>query len=192
MEKKKKFINQEDDEKVLKIIRRHLFVLFKENAITMLLLMISFIVMAMYFRYNIWVVFVIAFLVFFFCVISIFYHYFTWEKDVYIITDRRIVDVDQKTLFAKTQKEAFLNKIQDVTMEITGVSGSLFKYGNVLIKTASDNSLTLDDVHRPEKVQKIIFDLIKQKENKNNEKTAEDNKLMEKMVEMIKKAVKEE
>lgn len=192
MEKRKKFINQEDDEKVLKIIRRHVFVLFKENIFSILFLVVSFVVMAMYFKYNIWIIFVVSFLIFFFCVISLFYHYFTWEKDVYIITDRRIVDVDQKTLFAKTQKEAFLDKIQDVTMEISGISGALFKYGNVLVKTASDNSLTLDDVHRPEKIQKTIFDLIKQKESKNKDNTDDDKKIMEKMVEMIKKAIKEE
>lgn len=192
MQKKKKFINQEDDEIVLMIIRRHPFVLFKENIVIFLLLAVSFIAMAMYFSYNIWVIFIASFAIFFVCVISVFYHYFTWEKDIYIVTDRRVVDIDQKTLFAKTQMEAFLDKIQDVTMEVTGVWGALFKYGNVLIKTSSGNELTIDDVSRPEKLQKYIFDLIKQKDIDEVENEEEEKNLMEKMIEMIKKAVKED
>lgn len=62
--------------------------------------------------------------------------------------------------------------------------GVIFKYGNVDIQTASETSLTLDDIANPDMVQKIISDLMR------NSKGKDGGDLIQKMTDMIKNAVK--
>ena len=182
MKKKLLFSTQNEDEKIIKIANRHPVTLIRDAFGSIILFILSFAAMLIFFYIP--YVLPLAFLVFVFSIIGFFYSYFTWSKDKYIITDQRIVDMDQKTLFSKSQKEAFLDKVQDVVSEIKGFWGVIFKYGNVKIQTASETSLTLDDIANPNMVQKIIFDLIRNNKNK------EGGDLVQKMTDMIKNAVK--
>ena len=182
---KKLFSSQNDSEKVIKVANRHFFTFFRDAIGSIFIFIVSLSLMVIFFYMP--YVLILSFAFFVFSIIGGFYSYFTWEKDKYIITDLRVVDMDQITLFNKSQKEAFLDKIQDVTSEVKGFFGMIFKYGNVTIQTAGETSLTLDDIANPDKVQKIIFDLIRNKETLHS-----DDDLMKKMTEMIRNALKQE
>lgn len=190
MEKKKIFFQTQDpDEKIIRIIHRHPLTLIKEMFFVVALILISLTAMVFYFEYNIWYVFVIAFVIFLFSIITAFYTYFVWEKDVFVITDKRVVDVEQKSLFIKSQKEAPIDKIQDVSFNINGILGSLFRYGDIKIQTASDTSLCLGDISHPEQIQRVIFDLIKiREEDASDDEDSEDDLVM-RIAEMLKKAI---
>ncbi len=58
--------------------------------------------------------------------------------DVWIITDRRIIDIEQKALFSRTVSELELHRVQDVTAEVKGFFPTMFDYGNVYIQTAAE------------------------------------------------------
>lgn len=182
---KKIFSSQNEDEKIIVVANRHFVTFFRDAIGSIFLFAASLVVMILFFYVP--YVLILSFVVFVFSIIGGFYSYFTWEKDKYVITDLRVVDMDQITLFTKSQKEAFLDKIQDVSSEIKGFLGMIFKYGNVTIQTAGETSLTLDDVANPDKVQKIIFDLIRNKEKKEPDIGSN---LMQKMTEMIRNALK--
>ncbi|MDD5731554.1 MAG: PH domain-containing protein [Patescibacteria group bacterium] len=184
MTKKLVFSTQNEDEIIIKVANRHPITLIRDAIGSIILFVLSFSAMLIFFYVP--YVLPLAFLVFVFSIIGFFYSYFTWSKDKYIITDQRIVDMDQQTLFAKSQKEAFLDKIQDVVSETKGFLGAIFKYGNVDIQTASETSLTLDDIADPDRVQKIISNLIR------NGKDKDGGDLIQKMTEMIRNAVKGE
>ena len=184
---KKIFSSQNEDEKIIVVANRHFVTFFRDAIGSIFLFAASLVVMILFFYVP--YVLILSFVVFVFSIIGGFYSYFTWEKDKYVITDLRVVDMDQITLFTKSQKEAFLDKIQDVSSEIKGFLGMIFKYGNVTIQTAGETSLTLDDVANPDKVQKIIFDLIRNKEKKEPDS---DSNLMQKMTEMIRNALKQD
>jgi hypothetical protein len=86
--------------------------------------------------------------------------FMTWYFDVYIITNRRVIDIDFINLLTKKFSEAELSKIQDVTSEVSGVSQTVFNYGNVLIQTAAEiNEIHFTKIPHPDRVVKIIQEL---------------------------------
>jgi len=114
MKKKKAFFGQEENEKIIKAMNRHPFVLAKSEISPAIIFLISVTIMtvclflkAEYLGY----VFLVAFVVFLFSLVWAYYGYFVWSRDKYIITDQRVVDVEQNTFFSRSQREASLEKI---------------------------------------------------------------------------------
>ncbi|PIR03070.1 MAG: hypothetical protein COV60_02345 [Candidatus Magasanikbacteria bacterium CG11_big_fil_rev_8_21_14_0_20_43_7] len=60
--------------------------------------------------------------------------------DLWIVTNDRIIDIEQNNLFSRSITELDLFRIQDVTIEMHGLFSTLFDYGNITVKTASSNS----------------------------------------------------
>lgn len=58
--------------------------------------------------------------------------------DVWIVTNKRVVNVEQKGLFMRDVSELRYNKIQDITTEVKGVIPTFLNYGNVYIQTAGE------------------------------------------------------
>ena len=86
------------------------------------------------------------------------YEWLVWYLDLYILSSKRIIDIEQKTLFLRQVSETSLDKIQDVTFEINGFLATLFNYGNVRIETAGKETIiTLEQIKNPESIQKKIF-----------------------------------
>lgn len=56
--------------------------------------------------------------------------------DVLMVTNRRVVDVEQIGLFARDMAEMRLENIQDVKVEVIGIIPSLLKMGDLHIQTA--------------------------------------------------------
>ena len=185
-EKKLLFHGQDENETVIKILSRHQFVIVKSMLPALVLAVISLGV-SLYF-FDIWYVVLGGFIVLLFAFTWCFYEYFIWSRDTYIITDQRIIDIEQATFFHRSQKEAPLEKIQNVETEINGFWPSILHYGTVIIQTASDTALTLSDISHPETIQKTIVDLVQEKTNdvKKNEG------LIQKIVDLLRSASKEE
>jgi uncharacterized membrane protein YdbT with pleckstrin-like domain len=92
-------------------------------------------------------------------------NFLTWYFNVYIVTDKRLVDVDFFGLFYKQISECQLEKIQDVTHRMGGVAQIMFHYGDVLIQTAGVNDyFEFEVVPNPGFVQKKIIELIEKKQ----------------------------
>jgi len=82
-----------------------------------------------------------------------------WANDVYIVTDRLIIDVEKKPLFfAEERRQATLDMIQNVSLRIPGPLAAILNYGDVLIQTAGLlGGFTFDGVSHPAEVQREIF-----------------------------------
>lgn len=81
--------------------------------------------------------------------------------DVWLVTNDRIVNVNQEGLFARTISELDLYKIQDVTSQVHGVFPTMFNYGNVYIQTAGvKERFVFEQVPNPHEVRKTIIDLM--------------------------------
>jgi len=78
--------------------------------------------------------------------------------DIWIVTNKRIVDIEQHGLFKREVSEFSISKVQDITINIRGVFQTLFKYGNVQIQTASESkNFTFHQVPNPYKAKDIIL-----------------------------------
>jgi len=80
--------------------------------------------------------------------------------DVWIITDRRIIDIEQMGLFKRNVSELEHSKVQDVTTEIHGILPTLLKYGFVYVQTAGKKTrFIFKQVPKPMMIRKMILNL---------------------------------
>jgi len=99
--------------------------------------------------------------IYFLSVLMFFYSYFvTFYLDVWIITNDRLVDVRQTSLFSRTIAEVDLYQIQDATSEVKGFFASIFNYGNIYLQTAGPvPRFVLYNVPDPNHLREKILDL---------------------------------
>ena len=87
-----------------------------------------------------------------------------WYYNVNIITDRRVIDIDFKSIFSHTSSEARLERIEDVSSVQGGSFSNILDIGTVHIQTAGANaSIEFESVPRPRDIQDIISDLLELK-----------------------------
>lgn len=95
-----------------------------------------------------------------FVFIFAFENFLSWYFDVYIVTDRRVIDLHFNNLLDKKTSEANIEVIQDVTSRIAGVSQTLFNYGDVRIQTAGAiDEISFSKVPNPNRVSEVIQEL---------------------------------
>lgn len=58
--------------------------------------------------------------------------------DVWIITNERIINIEQKGLFVRHISEVSFSKVQDVTSEVEGLLQSVLGFGEVYVQSASE------------------------------------------------------
>ncbi len=61
--------------------------------------------------------------------------------DVWIVTNKRIVDVEQKGLFVRELASLYLDRVQDVTFNINGLIATYFDIGTIQVQTAGEEKL---------------------------------------------------
>jgi hypothetical protein len=80
--------------------------------------------------------------------------------DAWIVTNERIINIDQKGFFNRDISELKLTKIQDVTSEIVGVIPTLLGYGNIYVQTAAEvERFKFVQIPNPNEVKNMIVQL---------------------------------
>jgi hypothetical protein len=92
------------------------------------------------------------------------YSYFIdFYLDVLIVTNDRLVDMEQHGLFARTISEVDLYQIQDITSECKGIFHTMFDFGSIIIQTAGAlPKFTVHNIKKPHEMRKIILDLVEE------------------------------
>lgn len=101
-----------------------------------------------------------------FLTLSLFLIFVIYYLNIQIITNIRVVDVDQVGLFSHTVSELHIDKIEDVTSKESGILGTLFNYGNVFIQTAGTvERFEFSNVPNPAAIEKLVLDLYEKNSN---------------------------
>lgn len=80
--------------------------------------------------------------------------------DMWVVTNEKILNVEQNSLFSRTVSELEIDKIQDVTSEVKGVVPTLLNYGNVHIQTAGEKErFVFEQIPHPDRVREKILQL---------------------------------
>ncbi len=91
------------------------------------------------------------------CWVMVFVFWTNYYLDVWIITDKKILNIDQHGLFKREVIILHLDKIQDITYVISGVVATTLNYGNIQVTTAgSEKNFELRGVPNPALVQSKI------------------------------------
>lgn len=96
-------------------------------------------------------------------------NFLNWYFNVYIITNKKIVDFDFYGLTYKNIADTVIHNVQDVTATISGPINMIFNIGHVYIQTAAEKrEFDFDSVDDPGKIRDIISDLVAEKHPGNN------------------------
>ncbi len=87
------------------------------------------------------------------------YHFILWYFTVYIVTDQRIRQVTQRGLFGKDVIELRLSKIQNISYNIPGFTGEVFKFGTIVIQTFVGD-LVIHQVEYPDQTYNKLQDAV--------------------------------
>ncbi|MFA4995644.1 MAG: PH domain-containing protein [Patescibacteria group bacterium] len=94
--------------------------------------------------------------------------------DIYIVTDRRVVDIEQNGFFHRQISELYLREVQDVKAKVDGFFPTTLHYGQVIIQTAGETeNFIFDSVPHPYSVSKKIMDLHESSVGRNKTKNKE-------------------
>ena len=84
--------------------------------------------------------------------------YLIWLLNVYIVTDKRLINVSYKNLLNKKVVETPLERILNVSFQIKGFWQSLFRFGTVEVQAAGlVDPLSLKKVSQPDKVKDFLW-----------------------------------
>lgn len=90
-------------------------------------------------------------------VLNSIYQYYLWNGGFYIITNQRVIKMDQVTLFYRQISEAEIDRIQEISTDVRGPIKTMLNFGTVKIQTASSSGrLDLDNVPAPYDIQQEI------------------------------------
>lgn len=88
------------------------------------------------------------------------YGFIDYYLDVYILTNERIVNIEQNGFFKREISELHLHQIQDVSARVNGMFATMLHYGDVYIQTAGEReNFIFKSVPNLYRVSKLIVDL---------------------------------
>jgi hypothetical protein len=88
------------------------------------------------------------------------WRYDGWRKDLYMVTNRRIIDVEGTPfrLRGEQRREGTFDNIQNITYDIPNFISKLLNLGTVVIETAgTERTFTFEKVFNPSAIQEEIF-----------------------------------
>lgn len=163
----KLFKEQFEDEEVLLVFRKHPVVMRKGLVIASVALLVGplYTLILTYVKVNnppTLTFFGLSFVVSVILSILVFMPFWIgWHFSVYIVTDQRLIQINQKGMFHRSMVGLGLNQIQMVNYEIAGLQETLLGYGTIMIQTFV-GSLTIHEVHKPAQIQKELLEILRE------------------------------
>lgn len=87
------------------------------------------------------------------------YYFLMWYFTMYIVTNERIRQVTQKGFFGKDVVELRLAKIQNISYNIPGFFGEIFKFGTIVIQTYVGD-LVIKKAENPSEIYNKLQDVV--------------------------------
>jgi len=93
--------------------------------------------------------------------IIMFYAWISWYFSVYIVTNQRFIQTNQKGLWKHSVIDIGLDKIQTISYEVNGLQETLLGFGTIVIQTYV-GELVIHDVHKPRHIQKRMSHILRE------------------------------
>ncbi|MDD5039750.1 MAG: PH domain-containing protein [Patescibacteria group bacterium] len=165
--------NLKEDESIASIVRKYPLVFFWQILISAVCSIAPFFFLLPLMRGGWWGVAIFAGFVAFGLIVAI-RILIQYSFNVFVITDARIIDIDQRGFFDRTVSETTYDAIQDVSYRIRGISQTLLHYGSIIIQTAgSQANIELTGVKNPELLQQLIIRIQHEKQQERDVSAAE-------------------
>lgn len=156
----------EKDEYVIEEVRKHLFVFYAQLA---WIIILFFIPLTTYgfirnFLSEVSGGHPAALFIFFIAIWALilwtagYYFWTDYYLDVWIITNHRIIDIEQKGFFNREISTFSIDRIEDVTVNVEGILATFIKFGNLHAHTAADShDFTIPQANDPMHIKDVIM-----------------------------------
>ena len=166
------------EEKIHLITRRHRYALLKllMPEVLIFLIVIIFMVLILFMELPAWPAFLIDFfpaivflklsylLLFFlslflqFIWLIIFLSVTNYYFDCWIVTDKRTIHTELRALFSRVLSSVSHDRIQDITIDVHGISPTILRFGDLKIQTAGGfREFVFKEIPEPYNVKKVIL-----------------------------------
>ena len=155
----KDFTGQADDEVVKMVLHRHWSVLLKPLFSSLVIIIGVIALLCLWPKYQwLWYVAVVAVIL---AIWNVFRAWIRWYYSVYIVTNRRIKQQIQRSLFRKTSIDVYLDKVQTISYNISGLRGSLSGYGMLVLHTMAGD-MVMTKIANCEEVYSRLSEIVRQ------------------------------
>jgi hypothetical protein len=158
----KYFADQFDDEEVLFVFRKHPIVMRKGLVFGMLAILVGLLPAAIkpslgfgWFFGGVGLGFLAG------CLILLPY-WVTWYYSVFIVTDKRLIQITQKGFLHRAVVDMGLNQIQMINYQVAGLEETLLGFGTIVMQTFVGD-LIIHTVHHPAKIQKKLLEILRER-----------------------------
>lgn len=155
----KDFTGQADDEVVKMVLHRHWSVLLKPLFLSLVIIIGVITLLCLWPKYQwLWYVAVVAVIL---AIWNVFRAWIRWYYSVYVVTNRRIKQQVQRSLFRKTSIDVYLDKVQTISYNISGLRGSLSGYGMLVLHTMAGD-MVMTKIANCEEVYSRLSEIVRQ------------------------------
>lgn len=93
--------------------------------------------------------------------LAIFSNFSRHYLDLWILTNKRIIDIDQVDFFHRQVSSLFLDRVQDVSTDISGFFETLLGFGTITVESAGvEKKFFMPDIENPKHIRDRIMDEI--------------------------------
>jgi signal transduction histidine kinase len=162
-------IEIQPDEKILLKLRKHWIILARDTGATFILAVLPFVLFSII-GLTVSAPFNLSSLIPFAAFVGSLWLLLTWLTlmvlwtnyylDLWIVTDRRIISVDQINLFNRKVTSLALDSIQEITVRTENPLEAIFHYGTIEIETAGPDDIDsmMEGIPNPEKMRNVILE----------------------------------
>ena len=163
------------DEKIIAVIRKHWFILLRDSFGLIVIYIVPFIAYWYFFDNTItpkilidkiYTNFTPSIMIFtisswtLIIWIKLFAIWTDYYFDVWFITNKRIIDIEQKGFFRREVSTFRMERIQDVSINIKGIIATFLDFGDIHAQTAGESQkFIIKGIRRPKQIKEIIMKL---------------------------------
>lgn len=155
----KEFADQFEDEEVLFVFRKHPIVMRRGLILALLAVLLGSLVVFWKPDYGAFAMGIGGGLLV--GALLMFPSWVTWYFSVFIVTDRRLIQVTQKGFFHKSVIDMGLNQIQMVNYQVAGLQETLLGFGTIMMQTFVGD-LVIHEIPHPAKIQKKLLEILRE------------------------------
>jgi uncharacterized membrane protein YdbT with pleckstrin-like domain len=156
---RKEFPGQHAGEGVVLVFRQHPVVLRRPLIYGLLAIVVSILPLDVIYSGPLYASLVkLPALVFGLVMLYWFYHWVGWYYSVYIVTDKRLIDIRQKGFFNRRVSEVAFDKVQSINYHVKGLQAALLKFGDITVQTYTGDWV-LQSIYHPEEVHSQMMEV---------------------------------
>lgn len=149
--------DQRPDEEIIFAYHQHPWVLTKTFVYLILVIVLVVLVFLIWQVNQISIGILIVGLIFSVIIVSV--RWFSYASDLFILTNQRVIKIDQTGLFNRKVSETELDNVYNVNYEVKGLIRSFLNFGDIKISTVGDeiSTITIKNIENPSFIQEKIM-----------------------------------